>query len=148
MRIVVQRVKRAKCIASNEVISAIEKGYLVLVGFTHQDTIKTVEKMARKLANLRIFSDSEDKMNLSIKDINGSILLISQFTLYGDAIKGNRPSFIESMDKNLANELYLKMIEIMNQKYQIPTYIGSFGNHMELDILCDGPVTINIEMHD
>ena len=104
--------------------------------------------MARKLANLRIFSDQDDKMNLSIKDVSGSILLISQFTLYGDALKGNRPSFVESMDKKLANDLYLKMIDLMNKEYQIPTYIGSFGNHMDLDILCDGPVTINIEINE
>ncbi len=146
MRVTIQRVKRAKCITNSKVVSEIKYGYMILVSFTHTDTLDNVKKMAHKVANLRIFNDQDDKMNLSIQDVKGEILSISQFTLYGDAIKGNRPSFVLSMEKTKANELYLAFNDILNSEYHIPTFGGSFGEHMELDILCDGPVTINIEL--
>ena len=97
MRVVVQRVSRAKCIVDNQVVSEIGKGYMLLVGFTHTDTLKEVETLARKINNLRIFEDEFGKINLNIHDVNGEILSISQFTLYADTKKSNRPSFTASM---------------------------------------------------
>lgn len=146
MRVTIQRVKRAKCITNKKIVSEIEKGFLVLVGFTHEDTIDIVHKMARKIAMLRVFDDEAGKMNKAIKDVDGEILAISQFTLYADPLSGNRPSFTQSMAKDQANQLYLAFMNILNSEYQIKTLPGSFGEHMDLDILCDGPVTINIEL--
>ena len=145
MRVTLQRVRKANCIVDNEVISEIKQGYMLLIGFTHNDTIDNVHKMCKKIANLRIFEDEFGKMNLSIKDVNGAILAISQFTLYADYAKGNRPSFISSMAPSSANELYLSMIKIFKEEYQINCLGGQFGAHMVLNPECDGPVTINME---
>lgn len=145
MKVTIQKVQYANCIVENHLISEINKGYMILVGFTHDDTIEKVKKTCKKIANLRIFEDEAGKMNLSIKDINGSILLISQFTLYADCNGGNRPSFINSMHQEKANELYLEMISILNNEYNINTKGGQFGAHMVLNPICDGPVTINLE---
>lgn len=145
MRVVLQRVKRANCIVDNKIVSEIEKGYLLLVGFTHNDSIENVRKMAKKIANLRVFEDNEGKMNLSIKSVNGSILAISQFTLYADPNSGNRPSFIDAMRPVPANQLYETFIDILNSEYEITTKKGVFGAEMELNPVCDGPVTINLE---
>lgn len=145
MRVTVQRVLKASCIVNNEIISTIGPGLLLLIGFTSTDTFNEVEQMTRKIVNLRIFEDELGKMNHSINSIKGEILAISQFTLYADTDKGNRPSFINSMTPQLADELYQKMIELLNNKYEIITKAGSFGAHMYLDVLCDGPVTINLE---
>lgn len=144
MRVVVQRVKNASCIVDGKLISSIDKGLMLLVGFTHTDTLKEVEKMANKIAKLRIFEDENGKMNLSVKDINGSILSISQFTLYANPYEGNRPSFINAMNPENATLLY----EEFNKKLEELGFIvgrGIFGADMKLDILCDGPVTINLE---
>ena len=145
MKVTIQRVSSASCVVNNQLINKIEHGYMLLIGFTHNDTLENVNKMCKKIANLRIFEDQNDKMNLSIKDVNGSILAISQFTLYADCNGGNRPSFVDSMRPDPANELYLKMIDILNNEYQIPTFGGVFGAHMYLNPICDGPVTINLE---
>lgn len=145
MRVILQRVKRANCIVNNNIVSEIEHGYLLLVGFTHTDNLDNINKMAKKIANLRVFEDSEGKMNLSIKSVNGSILAISQFTLYADPASGNRPSFIDAMRPVPANELYEKFVEILNNEYQIITKKGVFGADMELNPVCDGPVTISLE---
>ncbi|MBQ8292842.1 MAG: D-tyrosyl-tRNA(Tyr) deacylase [Bacilli bacterium] len=145
MRVVLQRVKRANCIVNQEEVSKIEKGYLLLVGFTHTDTIDNVNKMAKKIANLRVFEDEMGKMNLSIKDVNGSILAISQFTLYADPTSGNRPSFINAMKPTEANALYEEFVKLLNNEWQIETKMGVFGADMELNPVCDGPVTINLE---
>lgn len=144
MKVVVQRVKNASCIVDGKLISSIDKGLMLLVGFTHTDTLKEVEKMANKIAKLRIFEDENGKMNLSVKDINGSILSISQFTLYANPYEGNRPSFINAMNPENATLLY----EEFNKKLEELGFIvgrGIFGADMKLDILCDGPVTINLE---
>lgn len=146
MRIVVQRVSRAKCIVDGNVVSEINKGYMLLVGLTHTDTIKEVEKLAQKVNNLRIFEDEFGKINLNIHDVNGEILSISQFTLYADTKKSNRPSFTASMAPTIAKELYEKFNEILNTQYNIVTKPGVFGAHMDLDIVCDGPVTITLEI--
>lgn len=145
MRVVLQRVKRANCIVDNQVVSEIEKGYLLLVGFTHNDNLDNVQKMAKKIANLRVFEDDCGKMNLSIKSVNGSILAISQFTLYADPTSGNRPSFVDAMRPIEANYLYEEFVKILNIEYQIITKKGVFGADMELNPICDGPVTINLE---
>ena len=145
MKVTIQRVSSASCVVNNQLINKIDHGYMLLIGFTHNDTLENVNKMCKKIANLRIFEDQNDKMNLSIKDVNGSILAISQFTLYADCNGGNRPSFVDSMRPDPANELYLKMIDILNNEYQIPTFGGVFGAHMYLNPICDGPVTINFE---
>lgn len=145
MRVLVQRVKNASCTVHNEVISSIENGYLLLTGFTHTDTIEDVEYLAKKIANLRIFEDENDKLNLSILDKKYSILNISQFTLYGDAKKGNRPSFTKAMNPDTANNLYQELTNILNTKYNIPTKHGVFGAYMDIALTNDGPVTILLE---
>ncbi len=146
MKVTVQRVKKANCVVNNIEISKINNGLMLLVGFTHTDTIENVRKMCKKIANLRIFEDEKEKMNLSILDVKGEILAISQFTLYADATQGNRPSFINSMKPNEANELYEDFITILKNEYNIKTLKGQFGEHMYLNVECDGPVTINLEL--
>ena len=146
MKIVLQRVSRASVIVDKVTLNSIEKGYMLLVSFTHSDTMEQVIKMAKKVSNLRVFEDENEKLNLSIKDVNGSILSISQFTLYGDASKGNRPSFVESMKFDEANKLYEAFNKELNEVHNIVTKGGSFGNHMEIDLVHDGPVTIILEM--
>ena len=148
MRVVIQRVKQASCkvLIDGEyhLVSTIGHGLMLLVGFTHSDNEEVVKKMAKKIIDLRIFSDEAGKMNLDIKQVNGSILSISQFTLYGDTRKGNRPSFVESMKHDEANKLY----EFFNQtltNYGIITKPGAFGEDMLLEPHCDGPVTIEME---
>ena len=144
MKVVVQRVLNASCVVEGNVVSKINKGLMLLVGFTHNDSIEQVEKMANKIAKLRIFEDNAGKMNLSVKDINGEILSISQFTLYANPYEGNRPSFTNAMNPSNATILY----EEFNKKLEELGFNvgrGIFGADMKLDILCDGPVTINLE---
>lgn len=145
MRVLLQRVEKAKVIANDELINEIGKGYLLLVGFTHTDTLDNVEHLAKKIANLRVFEDENDKLNLSIYDVRGMILSISQFTLYGDTKKGNRPSFTESMSYEQAKKLYEIFNDILVKRYNIVTKTGSFGSHMKLDFINDGPVTLLLE---
>lgn len=145
MKVVVQRVLNAECVVNKQRVSQIPFGLMLLVSFTHGDTIQNVELMAKKIANLRIFEDENQKMNLSIQDVQGQILAISQFTLYASTIKGNRPSFVDCMNPTLANDYYEKFIEIMNNTYNIKTLPGVFGADMKLNIVCDGPVTIILE---
>ena len=145
MKVVLQRVKTANCVVDGKIVNEINKGYLLLIGFTHTDTIENVKKMAKKISSLRVFTDEFDKMNLSITNVNGEILAISQFTLYADPYSGNRPSFINAMKPDLADKLYEEFVKIMNDEYQIITKKGVFGAHMELNTVCDGPVTINLE---
>ena len=145
MRVTVQRVSKANVVVDNKVVNEVNNGYLLLVGFTSTDTIDKVNKMAKKIANLRIFEDENGKMNLSILQVKGEILAISQFTLYADPNSGNRPSFVNSMTPIEANALYEKFVEILNNEYKIKTLPGVFGAHMYLNVTCDGPVTINLE---
>lgn len=146
MRVLLQRVNHAKCIVQGKVVSESKKGYLLLVGFTHTDTIENVKKAAKKVANLRVFEDENGKMNLDLKAVFGTILCISQFTLYADVQKGNRPSFTEAMNPTDANNLYLQFCNILRNEYQLEVEEGIFGAHMVLDFQNDGPVTISIEV--
>ncbi len=143
MRIVVQRVLSSKVEVSNEVVGQIEKGLLILVGFTYNDTIKDIDYMVDKVVNLRIFDDEAGVMNKSVKDINGSILSVSQFTLYGDATKGRRPSYIEALNGDEAIKLY----DIFNEKLKehINVSTGIFKADMKVSLINDGPVTILLE---
>ena len=144
MRVIIQRVLKADCIVNKELVSSIHHGMMILVGFTHTDSEKEIEQMALKIAKLRIFEDSNGKMNLSIQDVGGSILSISQFTLYANSKEGNRPSFIQAMNPKIASELYEKFNQKINS-LGIPLVSGIFGADMKLDMICDGPVTIHLE---
>ena len=144
MRLVVQRVKNAKVTVDNRVTGKINEGFLVLLGVTHSDTKETADFLVKKILNLRIFKDENDKMNLSIKDINGELLIVSQFTLYADCQKGNRPSFVNSAKPEYANELYEYFVsETRKEVKNVQT--GEFGAHMDVELLNDGPVTIILE---
>ena len=141
MRVVVQRVLNASCTIDGKLYSEIEKGYLLLVGFTHSDSIKEVKYLAKKIANLRVFEDENGKMNLSLKTVNGKILSISQFTLYADTKDGNRPAFINAMKPQEASMLY----DLFNEElrgYGIEVLTGVFGADMKINLVNDGPVTI------
>ncbi len=144
MKVVVQRSKKSSVSVDGKMVSSIDKGLVLLVGFTEGDTEEKLVNMARKIANLRIFDDEAGIMNKSILDVGGSILSISQFTLYGDATKGNRPSYIKAMKGDEAIVLYEKFNEELN-KY-VETLPGVFGADMEVSITNSGPVTIILEM--
>ncbi len=144
MKIVVQRVKHASVKVDNKIVGKINEGFLVLLGVTHGDTKQEADYLVKKLCNLRIFEDENEKMNLSLKDVGGELLIVSQFTLYADCSGGNRPSFIESAKPDMANELYEYFVsECKKQIQKVET--GIFGAHMEVDLLNNGPVTIIIE---
>ena len=145
MKVIIQRVKSASCTVDNQIVGKIDKGFMLLVGFTHTDTIDNVKKMAKKISQLRIFEDEEGKMNLNIDQVNGEILSISQFTLYGDASKGNRPSFVNSMPGEQAKVLYDEFNEVLRHDHNLKVEEGVFGACMYLDPICDGPVTIELE---
>lgn len=144
MRVVVQRVSSAEVVIEGRVNGKIDKGLLVLVGFTIDDTKEKVVWMCNKLVGLRIFSDENDKMNLSVRDIDGGILLISNFTLYGEAVKGNRPNFSAAAKPETAIPLYDFMLEEL-RKSGIETESGIFGAMMDVKLTNDGPVTIVID---
>ncbi len=144
MKVVVQRVKETTLKVDGKIISKIDKGLAVYFGVKVGDCENQVEHMAKKIANMRIFEDKNGKMNLSVKEIGGEILLISQFTLYGDASHGNRPSFIEAERPERATELYFLMQKAL-EKYEIPVKMGVFGADMKIEQYNDGPVTIIYE---
>ena len=144
MKLVVQRSKNSKVLVDNKIVGKIDKGLVVLVGFTHNDTIEDIKKLTKKLVNLRIFDDENHIMNKSILDVKGEILSVSQFTLYADCKKGNRPSYINSMKADDARKLY----ELFNEeikKYDIHLETGIFQADMLVEINNDGPVTIILE---
>lgn len=144
MRVVIQRVKNASVEIDNKVNGKINTGFLVLLGIASTDTKQDVDYLVKKVVNLRVFSDENDKMNLALKDINGELLVISQFTLYGNCKDGNRPSFIEAARPDVAIPLYEYFVE--ECKKQIPVVeTGIFGADMKVSLLNDGPVTIIIE---
>lgn len=144
MRVFIQRVSEASCTVDGKVTGAIQKGYLILVGFAEGDDETKLAKAAKKVANLRIFEDEEGKMNLNILQVGGSILSISQFTLYANTSGGNRPSFVESLNPVLAEPLYLAFNNEL-RKYHLQVEEGVFGAHMDIRLLNDGPVTILLE---
>lgn len=144
MRCVVQRVKEASVTVAGETVGKIGPGYMVLIGVSVEDTEKDVRYMADKVPNLRIFEDAEDKMNLSLKDVGGEILAVSQFTLYGDARGGRRPSFIAAARPEAANELYERLVASWREQ-GIHVETGRFRTHMEVGLVNDGPVTILLD---
>ena len=144
MKLVVQRVKNAKVEVDEKVVGNIEKGYLVFVGVTHSDTKEIADYLVKKLCNLRVFEDENGKMNLNLKQVNGSLLIVSQFTLYGDCTEGNRPSFTNAAKPDVANELYEYFCEKCKEN-EIHVEKGIFGADMKVSLLNDGPVTIIME---
>ena len=145
MRLVVQRVKESQVEVEGKIVGHINKGFLVLLGIKHSDTKEDADYLVKKLVNLRIFSDENDKMNLALKDVNGELLIISQFTLYGDCKKsGNRPSFSDSAKPDIAIPLYEYFIEECKKQIAI-VETGIFGADMKVSLLNDGPVTIIID---
>lgn len=146
MRLVVQRVKNAEVKVDGKTVGSIDKGFLVLLGITHTDTKETADYLVKKLCKLRIFEDDNEKMNLGLKDVNGSLLIVSQFTLYADCSEGNRPSFINAAKPDMANELYEYFCEKCKEQ-DIKVEKGIFGADMKVSLLNDGPVTIILEKY-
>jgi len=144
MRAVLQRVTESSVTVENEVVGEIGKGLTVLLGIEDQDTEEDAKWIAQKIPDLRIFNDDEGKFNLSLRDVSGSILLISQFTLHGDCRKGRRPSFVKAAHPDLAVPLYEKTIALFKEM-KIPVETGIFGAHMNVSIQNDGPVTLLLD---
>lgn len=144
MRIVLQRVSSASVSIEGRVVGAIDRGFCLLVGFTHADTATDVEWMAEKVAGLRLFADTEGKMNLSLAEVDGAVLVVSQFTLYGDAAKGRRPSFLDAARPEVAIPLYEQFIAVL-QRTGLAVATGEFGAMMTVTIQNDGPVTLLLE---
>lgn len=144
MKFVVQRVKNAQVDIEGKTVGKIEKGFMVLIGVTHTDTKEIADYLVKKLINLRIFEDENGKMNLSLKDVNGSLLLVSQFTLYADCSSGNRPSFTGAAKPDFANLLYKYIIDECKKKIDI-VETGVFGADMKVELVNDGPVTIILD---
>lgn len=142
MRVVIQKVSKASVAVDKKIVGKIEKGLLVLAGFEDADNQEDITWMCNKIVNMRIFNDDEGKMNLSIKDVNGDILLVSQFTLHALTKKGNRPSFIKAAKPDLAIPLYKKTILELENFLQKPIATGVFGAMMDVQLNNDGPVTI------
>ena len=144
MRIVVQRVSKASVSIAGNLHSKISYGFLVLIGICDDDRYDDIEWLTRKIINLRVFGDELGKMNRSIQDVNGEILIVSQFTLFASVKKGNRPSFVASARPEIAIPLYKKFIDVLKQ-YDIKIQTGVFGANMQIELVNDGPVTIIID---
>ncbi|KOR86481.1 D-aminoacyl-tRNA deacylase [Peribacillus frigoritolerans] len=144
MRVVLQRSKAAKVVVADQIIGQIDSGLVLLVGVTHGDTIDDAAYLAEKIVNLRIFEDENEKMNHSLLDVGGSILSVSQFTLYGDCRKGRRPNFMDAARPEEANELYEAFNEELRKK-GVHTETGQFGAMMDVQLINDGPVTLILE---
>lgn len=144
MKFLIQRVNRASCTVEGEVIGAIENGFCVFIGVSNDDSKEIADKMVRKLVGLRIFADENGKINLSLSDVEGSLLLISQFTLYADCKKGYRPSFINAGAPDMANDMYEYIIAKCKESIT-NVQTGSFGAHMKIDLENDGPFTIVLD---
>ena len=147
MRFVIQRVMHSKVTINGEVRGQIGKGFMVLIGVGEEDTVEIADKMIHKMVNMRIFEDENGKTNLGLKEVGGSLLLISQFTLYADCRKGNRPSFTDAGNPQLANELYEYIIDSVKAK-GFHTEHGSFGADMKVSLLNDGPFTIMLDSNE
>ena len=144
MKVVLQRTKRASVTVNQEVTGSITHGYMLLVGITHEDTMKDVDYCARKVAEIRLFEDEEGKMNRSIHEVNGQILSVSQFTLYADTKKGRRPSFVNAARPDIAKPLWDAFNDAL-RAYGLHVETGIFGADMDVALVNDGPVTIIIE---
>ena len=144
MRVLLQRVSRAEVRVDGKVIGGVQRGFCLLVGFTHEDGAEQVDWMAEKVIGLRLFGDEEGKMNLSLEDVAGELLVVSQFTLYGDARKGRRPSFIDAARPEAAEGLYEMFVERLRAR-GVRVETGEFGAMMEVDLVNDGPVTLWLE---
>lgn len=144
MKFVIQRVRKANVKVNNEIVGKIDNGFLVLIGITHNDNKEIADYLIKKLINLRVFEDEKGKMNLSLRDIKGSLLLVSQFTLYADCSSGNRPSFTEAAKPDFAKELYEYVIHECENKID-NVKMGIFGAEMKVELINDGPVTIILE---
>ncbi len=145
MRAFIQRVKEASVSVDSNIISQIDQGLLVLLGVTHQDTKEDMDYLCRKIVNMRLFDDKEDVMNLSVKDIEGDILLISQFTLLANTRKGNRPSYIEAARPEQAEPMYEDFLQALEKELGKPIGRGQFGAEMQVQLINDGPVSIWID---
>jgi len=145
MRVVIQRVSKASVQVDSKLISSISKGLLILLGIENNDTIDDINWLTKKISNLRIFSDSEGKMNCSIKDIGGEMIVVSQFTLHAKTKKGNRPSYINAAKPEYAIPLYEKFINELGLESACNVYSGEFGANMQVSLINDGPVTIIID---
>jgi D-aminoacyl-tRNA deacylase len=144
MRVLLQRVSRAEVRAGGDVLGRIGKGYLLLVGITHADREEQLAWMAEKVSGLRLFGDEDDKMNLALADVGGAALVVSQFTLYGDARKGRRPSFIDAARPEVAEPLYERFVALLRSD-GLTVETGAFGAMMEVELVNDGPVTMWLE---
>ena len=145
MRVVIQRCSRAQVRINNKVVGAIDRGFLLLVGITDGDSTAEADLLAKKVAQMRVFEDSEGKMNLGLNEVNGAILSISQFTLYADCKKGNRPSFIRAARPETASPLYDYFNQRLREQYSLHVETGCFGADMKVDFINDGPVTIILD---
>ena len=144
MRVLLQRVSRAEVRVGTRITGRIARGYLLLVGLTHTDSEAELAWMADKVVGLRLFGDAEDKMNLALSDVGGAMLVVSQFTLYGDAAKGRRPSFIDAARPEVAIPLYERFVALLRERgVQVET--GEFGAMMDVELVNDGPVTLWLE---
>jgi D-tyrosyl-tRNA(Tyr) deacylase len=144
VRVVLQRVSRAAVRVDGQTVGAIGRGFLVLAGFAPADGEAALVWMADKIAGLRVFADAEGKMNLALADVGGAVLVISQFTLYGDAAKGRRPSFTDAAPPEIAEGLYGRFVELLRER-RLSVATGRFGAHMEVELVNDGPVTLVLE---
>jgi D-tyrosyl-tRNA(Tyr) deacylase len=144
MRVLLQRVSSANVRVSERTLGSIERGYLLLVGFTHEDNEEKLAWMAEKVIGLRLFPDADGKMNLSIEEVGGAMLVVSQFTLYGDAQKGRRPSFIDAARPEQAIPLYERFVAMLRER-QMRVATGEFGADMAVELVNDGPVTLMLE---
>lgn len=144
MRLVIQRVKKAKVSSAGKTVGQIGKGLFVLLGVGKDDKPESATVLAEKLANLRIMADEQGKINLSVTDVDGEVLVVSQFTLYADTSFGRRPSFVKAAQPEWAKEIYERFVEKLKQK-GVKVASGSFGEYMEIESLADGPVTIILE---
>jgi D-tyrosyl-tRNA(Tyr) deacylase len=144
MRVLLQRVSRAEVRVGDRVTGKIDRGYLLLVGFTHADVDASLVWMADKVIGLRLFGDADDKMNLALSDVDGALLVVSQFTLYGDAVKGRRPSFIDAARPETAVPLYERFLALLRER-GVRVETGEFGAMMDVELVNDGPVTLWLE---
>src|SRR5690625_5028622 len=148
MRAVIQRVSEASVTIENSKKGKIGPGLLVFLGIEDEDTIEDIRWLSRKISNMRIFADENNAMNLSVKDVNGEALVISQFTLHANTKKGNRPSFIKAAKPEISEPLYHQFVEALEKHLEKPVATGEFGADMQVDLINDGPVTIIIDSKD